>query len=71
MTNFDAAPSEEAIIYCDVPDCAAQLSMVFGVSRSLHGWGRMSWYDERGTHDYDLCSQHAKVIKAVLKRSAQ
>ncbi len=65
MTNF--APSEEFQLLCDVPGCQAQLSMVADVPRSEHGWGRVSVYDDSINNDYDLCPEHYKALKAVLR----
>ena len=69
------APSEEYVLHCDVPVCPAQLSMVSGVNRSEHGWGRVSAYG--GTiepdyvvtevADYDLCPVHYQEVLSVLR----
>ena len=66
MTN--PAPSDEAILHCDIPGCEAQLSMVNGVPRFEHGWGRSTIYSgAQETTDYDLCPQHFTALEAVLK----
>jgi hypothetical protein len=61
MTDF--APSEEFALFCDVPGCSGALSMVAGVSRDQHGWGRITVYDDA---DYDLCPEHYRQIREVL-----
>ena len=66
MTN--PAPSDEAILHCDIPGCDQQLSMVNGVPRFEHGWGRVTVYGEQQVvTDYDLCIAHNKALDAVLK----
>lgn len=66
MTN--PAPSEEFVLHCDVAGCPAQLSMVAGVARSEHGWGRVSAYgDDNSAQDYDLCTEHHAAMNAVLE----
>ena len=66
MTN--PAPSEEAVLHCDIPGCDQQLSMVNGVPRFEHGWGRSTVYTSGESYtDYDLCPQHFKALEAVLK----
>jgi hypothetical protein len=73
MTDF--APSEEHTLICDVPNCQAALSMVSGVPRSEHGWGRISLYGGTAAadyvvtevRDYDLCAGHYKAVMAVLR----
>lgn len=65
MTN--PAPSDEAILHCDIPGCEAQLSMVNGVPRFEHGWGRTTVYEgAQNIKDYDLCPTHFKALTAVL-----
>lgn len=65
MTN--PAPSDEAILHCDIPGCEAQLSMVNGVPRFEHGWGRSTVYEgAQNVKDYDLCPTHFKALSAVL-----
>lgn len=74
-----AAPSEEFSLLCDVVGCHSALSMVSGVPRSEHGWGRMSLYDDRATpvgglsfsqaQDYDLCPHHLSELLKVLGRA--
>jgi hypothetical protein len=61
------APSEEMQIFCDVPKCDAVLSMVAGVPRSEHGWGRATIYDGiSDSRNYDLCTDHfLKVLDAI------
>ena len=66
MTN--PTPSDEAILHCDIPGCEAQLSMVNGVPRFEHGWGRSTIYSgAQEIKDYDLCVTHFKALDAVLK----
>ena len=65
MTN--PAPSDEAILHCDIPGCEAQLSMVNGVPRFEHGWGRTTVYEgAQNIKDYDLFPTHFKALTAVL-----
>lgn len=63
MTN--PAPSEEFVLTCDVSGCPAQLSMVSGIPRHVHGWGRLS-LDTHTHYDYDLCSKHLRMVQLVL-----
>ena len=73
--SIRVAPSEEYVLHCDVPTCPAQLSMVAGVNRSEHGWGRISAYGGTITpdyittevSDYDLCSVHYQEVLTVLR----
>lgn len=37
---INPAPSEEFVLHCDVKGCQAQVSMVSGVTRSEHDWGK-------------------------------
>lgn len=60
------APSQEFTLLCDVPGCDAALSMVAGVPREDHGWGRMSFYRENQAIDYDLCLEHSKKVTEAL-----
>ena len=61
------APSEEFVLHCDVLNCMAQVSLVSGVPRSAHDWGRVTVYGEdNAAHDYDLCSEHNKAMNDVL-----
>lgn len=64
---YDMAPAEEFVLHCDTPDCEASLSMVSGVPRSEHGWGRMSVYLDGGIRDYDLCTEHWKQLKQHIQ----
>lgn len=59
------APSEENTLYCDARPCTAAVSMVNGVPREDHGWGRLTLYEDPGK-DYDLCPWHLKKITEVL-----
>lgn len=64
------APSEEMILHCDVPGCPSQLSMIAGIPRAEHRWGRVTMYEtapELPWGDYDLCSDHFKALQAVLR----
>lgn len=64
----EPAPSEESVLHCDIPGCEQQLSMVNGVPRFEHGWGRTTIYEgAQDIKDYDLCPQHFKALTAVLK----
>lgn len=62
------APSEEFVLHCDIPGCQASVSLVGGVARSAHGWGRVSIYADASadTADYDLCSEHYLQVTSVL-----
>jgi hypothetical protein len=62
------APSEELPLYCDVLICPAVLTMVSGVDRAEHGWGRISVYSgPYGQTDWDLCPEHFGAVVAVLQ----
>lgn len=62
------APSDEMTLHCDAHDCAASVSMVPGVSREEHGWGRMSIYGKAplAFADYDLCPEHLQRTLEVV-----
>lgn len=63
---MNLAPSEEYSLLCDVPGCTASLSMVSGVAREEHGWGRLSRYVGCTVVDYDLCAEHNTAVQEVL-----
>ena len=61
-------PSEELGLLCDVCQCDAALSMISGVDRSEHDWGRLSVYlPYEGVRDYDLCQEHYNAVTDVLE----
>lgn len=65
------APSEEFILHCDIPGCEAQLSMVAGIPRSEHGWGRCTIHTPLSSdwsfgQNYDLCAQHYRGLRDFL-----
>lgn len=69
-----AAPSEEIGLLCDIPGCESSLSLISGVDRSEHGWGRITVYQGLSggssfpmTCDYDLCTLHNRALNQVLQ----
>lgn len=74
VAPLEFAPSEEMVLHCDVPGCEASVSMVSGVPRSEHDWGRLSVYGDGSfgpdttSTDYDLCAEHYRAVKDVLGR---
>jgi len=61
-----SAPSGEMILHCDAPRCTASLSMLAGVPREEHGWGRATFYSPGGVADYDLCTTHYRRVMEAL-----
>lgn len=62
------AQSEEFTLHCDIPQCTAQLSMVAGIARSEHNWGRISIYhDQPAPQDMDLCPRHYREMLAAIE----
>jgi hypothetical protein len=60
--NPGFAPSEEMTLHCDAPQCVASVSLVSGVKRSAHDWGRITLYTDSAGTDYDLCPRHHKAV---------
>lgn len=71
MTEY--AQTEELQLICDIPYCQSQLSLISGVDRSEHGWGRISVYatptDPYTVRDYDLCQEHNTQLINLLNPS--